>query len=154
MFMIAITIILALMVLLMFTLPRTDWDPYVPEIFKITTIRHVNEQGKLNYDSYMVVANTGSSAFKNKELYARTWRNGRELDCAIPTMNGHDFIDGSHHFGVQNLAGFGAKGTLWNPGALIWIDYKDATFRPGDMVQFEVYDSTTKKIISRHLYRA
>lgn len=151
---IAITIILAAMFLLMFQMPRMDWDPFVPEIFKITTIRHVNEKGKPNLDSYMVVQNTGTVSYQNKNLTARTYRNGKELTCAIPTMNGHDFIDGSHHFGVQNLAGFGAEGTLWNPNAMIWIDFTDGTFRPGDIVQFEVYDRVTGKILSRHLYRA
>lgn len=142
------------MVLLMFQMPRMDWDPFVPEIFRITTIRHTNEQGKLNFDSYMVVVNAGTENYQNKNLSARTWRNGKELSCAIPTMNGHDFIDGAHHFGVQNLAGQGAKGKLWYPAAMIWIDYKDGTFRPGDMVQFEVYDKVTGKILSRHLYKA
>jgi len=129
-------------------------DPEVPAIFKITKIRHTNENGALNYDSYMVVINSGGTGYKNKNLYAKTYRNGIVLDCVISTINGQKFIDGTHHFGVQNLAGFGAKGATWYPNAMIWIDYKDKTFHPGDEITFEVFDNTTNQIISRHMYRA
>jgi len=130
------------------------FDNSVPATFQITKIRHVNEHGYRNYDSYVVIMNTGTAGYKNRNLYAKTYRNGVELNCRIPTMNGHDFIDGAPHYDVQNLAGLGAEGSTWYPTASIWIDYEDHTFHPGDRVMFEVYDNTTKRIISRHTYTA
>ncbi|MDP2797362.1 MAG: type IV pilin [Methanoregula sp.] len=151
---IAITMMLAVLVLLLFHMPSFALlDSEVPAIFKITKIRHTNEKGILNYDSYMVVINSGGTGYENQNLYAKTYKNGIPLDCVISTMNGHDFIS-SQHFGVQNLAGFGAKGVTWYPNAMIWIDYTDKTFHPGDEVTLEVFDNTTNKIISRHMYTA
>jgi hypothetical protein len=153
--MIVVTILLACILLSQSDMLHFAWeDAEVPAIFKITKIRHTNENGVLNYDSYMVVINSGATAYKNQDLYAKTYRNGILLDCIISTINGQKFIDGSHHFGVQNLAGFGAKGATWYPNAMIWIDYKDKTFHPGDEITFEVFDSTTDQIISRHMYLA
>lgn len=146
---------LAVLVLLLFQMPDLfllqDCD--VPAIFKITTIRHTNENGNLNYDSYMVVVNSGGNGYENQNLYAKTYKNGTLLNCVISTMNGHDFIS-SQHFGVQNLAGFGAKGATWYSNAMIYIDYTDKTFHPGDEVTLEVFNSTTNQIISRHIYTA
>ena len=93
----------------------------------------MNENGKLNYDSYMVVVNSGAEGYENQNLYAKTYKNDIPLDCVISTMNGHDFIS-SQHFGMQNLAGFGARGATWYSNAMIWIDYEDKTFHPGDEV--------------------
>jgi len=144
---IAITLILAMLVLLFFHMP--DFEPHdteVPAIFKITTILHGT-----NFDSSMVVKNTGSIGYQNQNLYAKTYKNGLPLDCIIPTMNGHDFIS-SHHFGIQYIAGMTKQ--TWNVDQSIRIDYKDRTFHPGDKITFEVYDSTTEQILSRHTYCA
>lgn len=145
---------LAVLVLLLFQMPHFGLlDSEVPAIFEINKIRHTNEKGILNYDSYMVVINSGSIGYENQNLYAKTYKNGIPLNCIISTMNGNKFIS-SQHFGVQNLAGFGAKGATWYPNAMIWIDYTDKTFHPGDEITFEVFNKTTNKIISRHMYIA
>jgi hypothetical protein len=149
--MLVITLILAALVLLMMVQLPSMYDQSVPAIFKITKIRHVNEQGNWNLDSYMVVMNTGTSGYKNKNLYAKTYRNGVELNCRIPTLNGEAFIDGSRHYDVQYLR---SRGLIWYPASSIGIDYKDGTFHPGDSVTFEVYDNSTKQIISRDTYTA
>jgi len=145
--MLVVTFILAALVLLMMVQLPYMYDQSVPEIFKITKIEH----GGQNYDSYMVVMNTGTTGYKNKNLYALTYRNGVELNCQIPTLYGYDFIHGSHHYGVKNLL---SSGLTWYPAFSIGIDYNDRTFHPGDIVTFEVYDNTTKQIISRHTYTA
>jgi flagellin-like protein len=149
---IGITFILAILVLLIcggFRLPAGDTS--VPAIFVITKIRHTNPQGILDYDSYMVVQNTGTIAYDNRKLYARTYRNGVHLPCDIPTMNGNDFLP-THHYGIQTLGGFGSHDFLWYPDATIAINFAKGTFHPGDTVQFEVYDRTTQKTISRDTY--
>jgi hypothetical protein len=143
----AILFILALLVLLLFQMPNITWqEPGVPEIFKITNIIH-----DTNFDSSMIVKNAGTVGYKNKNIYAKTYRNGVELDCIIPTLNGNKFIS-SHHFGIQYIAGM--SGQTWYSDASIRIDYADRTFHPGDLVTFEVFDNTTKRIISRSAYRA
>jgi len=149
---IAITLSLAVLVLLLFHIPNfTLQDAEVPAIFKITLVRHTNENGNLNYDSYMVVKNSGETDYKTLDLYAKTYRNGILLNSVIETMNAQNFIS-SHHFGVQYIKGL--KRETWNDGQSIGIDYKDRTFQPGDEVTFEVYDKTTDQIISRHKYIA
>ncbi|MDO8874389.1 MAG: hypothetical protein Q7V05_16945 [Methanoregula sp.] len=144
---IAITMMLAVLVLLLFHMPSFALlDSEVPAIFKITKITHGTK-----FDSIMIVKNTGSIGYKNQNLYAKTYKNGIPLDCVISTMNGHDFIS-SHHFGIQNIKGMSGK--TWYANLAISINYKDRTFHPGDEVTFEVYDNTTNKIISRHMYTA
>ena len=142
--------VLAVLILLLchipnFALPDTE----APAIFKITNIRHTNENGILNYDSYMVVINSGEITYNTQNLYAKTYRNGILLDSVITTMNGHDFIS-SHHFGIQYIVGM--TGQKWNSQQRIGIDFKDRTFHPDDVVIFEVYDITTDQIISRDTY--
>jgi len=150
---VTITILLAVLVLLLFQLPDfTIRDQEVPALFQIIKIRHLDERGNNNLDSYMVVMNRAASNYNSRNLFAKTYRNGVLLDCEIPTLNGEDFIAHSHHYNVQYLSG--AKGNTWYAGATIAIDYKDGTFSPGDLVQFEVYESKTNQIISRHMFRA
>ncbi len=135
------------MILLLFHLPQfTLEETGVPAIFKITKITHGS-----NFESTMVVKNTDTIGYKNKNLYARTYKNGLPLYCKIPTINGHDFIS-SHHFGVQYISGM--SGPTWYPNWAISINYKDKTFHPGDDITFEVYNNSTDQIISRHTYRA
>jgi flagellin-like protein len=146
---IGITFILAMLVLLMclgFQIPHGD--PSVPAIFVISKIQHVNPHGVLDYDSYMIVTNSGKIPYDNRKLYAKTFRNGALLPCIIPTLNGHDFIP-LHPYGIQTLGGLGSHNYYWYPGQTINIDYSKGTFHPADIVRFEVYDRRTNIIISR-----
>jgi hypothetical protein len=151
--MLAITLILAVLVLLMFHLPYMYTDTSVPAIFQITEIRHTASSGGLKYDSYMVVMNTGSMPYRNGNLYGMIYRDTDDLVCRIETFNGHDFIP-THHVKIQTLGGPGTQGITWDPFEMIAIDFKDGTFHPGNQVTLEVYDNTTKKIVSRHSYTA
>lgn len=147
--MIAATIILAALLLMqLIQLPAFLAREEVPMVFEITLLRHTNEHGVLNYDSYLVVKNIGDRAYDNRKLYAKTYRNGKLLPCFIPTINGHDFIP-TNHFGIQNLGGYGTNNYRWYPQSTIFVDYTDKTFHPGDVVQFEVYDRDTNQIISQ-----
>ncbi|MDD1694112.1 MAG: hypothetical protein LUQ71_05255 [Methanoregula sp.] len=149
--MLAITIILAALVLLTaFQVPNLWHEPEIPTVFEITNIKHLQENG-VDYDSYMIVKNIGKTAYDNRNLYAKTYRNGIHLSCDIPTMNGNDFLP-THHYGIQNMRGFGSHDFLWSPDATIGINYAKGTFHPGDIVQFEVYDKDTHQIISRDTY--
>ncbi len=156
---VSITIILAAMVLLLMVQLPSIYDDSVPAIFKITNIRHVDDHGTLNYDSYLVMVNAGSSGYLNKNLNVKTYVNDDPVNARIVTLNAHAFCS-TIHSGVETIGGTGSTGSelsslsKWYPGQHIAIDYSHDTFHPGDMVKIEVYDTPTQQIISRHTYRA
>ena len=151
--MVAITIILALLVLLLFTLPSMNIElSPIPAIFVITTIESVDEiTGHPNDDSRVILQHTGTENYENKNLKAVFYRNGALVNCNIETMNGHDFISTSH-FGVQWMGGTGCSGSTWAPAEMIALDFTDGTFFPADTVQVDIADTASGRIISRHTY--
>jgi len=151
--MIVIVFVVAALILLLFPGIPGFYDGAAPSPIKITKIRHVNEKGVLNNDSYMVLMNTGTTGYSNANIYAQTYRNGELLACSIKTMNGHSYIS-THHYHIQNMGGQGSCGATWDPGEMVSIDYADRTFHRGDVVTFEVYDTVTGQIISRHTVTA
>lgn len=157
--MVALTIILAALVLLLMVQLPHMYDNTVPAVFKITGIRHVDDHGVMNYDSYMTLVNAGTSGYVNKNLYVRTYVNDCEVDARIETLNGHAFCS-TIHTGVERIGGTGTTGSessslsKWYPAQHIWIDYSFGTFHPGDLVKIEVFDTRTGQILSRHTWRA
>jgi hypothetical protein len=151
---VAITIILALFILLLFWIPPLTFDfSPVPSIIVITTIQNTDEiTNQLNYDSRVILLHRGTLTYPNKNLKAKFFKNGQLVNANIETMNGHDFISTSH-VGVQYMGGSGCSGTTWEPGEKIVIDFTDGTFRPGDNVQVDITDIITGKTLSRHIYR-
>jgi hypothetical protein len=107
----------------------------------------------------MVLINKGSSNYKNQKLYAKTYVNGIEVNCKIPTLNADAFCHSSH-IGVERIGGLGSAGSMlsskavWCPNQYLWIDYSRDTFHPGDTVKIEIFDTVTNTIISRDTYRA
>jgi hypothetical protein len=149
---VAVTIILAALVLLMIPqLPHLTVDADIPVIFEIANIRHTDKNGKFNLESYMVVKNSGKIPYDNRKLYAKTYRNGKQLSCTIPSINFQAFIH-NHPYGIETIGGAGTDNFAWSPGAMLWIDFNQGTFRPGDSVRFEVYNKETNQIISRDTY--
>jgi flagellin-like protein len=134
-------------------LPSLGDDP-VPTVYEITSVRHTNEYGVLNYDSYVVLTNTGTVARKNKDLFVKTFVNGFETQCNIPTLNGEQFCN-SVHTDVATIGGLGARGSptnslsRWYPTHQLAIDYENGMFHPSDTITIDVYDRTTGKIVSR-----
>ena len=160
--MVVITIILAAIILAtIWMLPSLMGDNGgVPAIFKITRISHIDDAtGLLDYDSYMVLVNAGTSGYQNHNLFAKTYVNGIQIDSRITTLNADAFCH-SVHTGVERIGGQGSRGSMldtnaqWYPGQHLWIDYSHDSFHPGDTVKFEVFDTTTKLIISRHEFLA
>jgi flagellin-like protein len=156
--MIGITFILAILVLLMclgFRFPQGDTQ--VPDIFKIIYVNHFDKNGKLDYNSYVTLINTGKRSYRNKYLYVKLFVNNIPSNAKLPTLNGYAFCN-SDHTGVKNIGGPGTKGNMeysisrWYEGQEIFIDYNDGTFHPGDTICIEVYDSVTGEIISRDTY--
>ncbi|MFA5222518.1 MAG: hypothetical protein WC391_09580 [Methanoregula sp.] len=149
---VAITLIMAAFILAMvLQWPHHPGNDETPAIFKITKVRHTNEYGNLNYESYVVVINSGTEAYDNRKLYAKIYRNGELLPSIIPSINCQEFID-HHPNGIKTIGGPGTTNFEWGPGAMIAIDFSQRTFMPGDRVCFEVYNKDTGRIISRDTY--
>jgi hypothetical protein len=148
---IAITILLAAFVLLLFHLP--SFESYTPAFIEIDNVYHNNEHGSLTYDSRVVLFHNGTVRIENDSLNASFFRNGTLVPCIISTMNGHNFIS-THHFGVQTMGGMGCSGIFWEPHARIAIDFSDGTFHPGDTIRVDIYSKTTNRLISRYSYIA
>ena len=152
---VAVTILLALLVLLMIKVQPFAWtlEKEIPEIFTITSIESIDEiTGHLNFDSRVILLHTGQITYQNKNLKANFFKNGQPVSSTIITMNGHDFI-GTSHYGVQWMGGSGCSEATWSPGERICIDFTDGTFHPGDRVQVDIIDKNMDIIISRHVYR-
>ena len=146
---VAITVILALLLWLMLHIPL--WPSFSkgpPEIFAITELKHHSETGKLNYDSRVTIMHTGTAVYRSNDLRAEIFVNDQPTHANIMTMNAHLFIS-SYHIGVQRLWGIGSTGHYWYPGAPIYLDLTDGTFRPGDLVRLDVYHKEHGGIISR-----
>ncbi len=151
---VAITLLLALLVLLLFSLPTWSMDE-PPAIFVIRAIDHRSdrEPHALNFDSRVILVNNGTGTYRNADLSAVFYRNQAPMSAMIATMNGHEFIS-TRHYGVQWIGGSGCSDATWTPGETIIIDFTDGTFHPGDRVQVDIIEATSNRTISRHRYTA
>jgi len=154
---IAITILLALLVLLMLRFPEFSWNApsEPPEIIIITSVYHVSDRppNAMNYDSRVILRHNGTERLENDALAAAFYRNEEPVNCRIETLNGHLFIS-TRHYGVEVMWGSGCSGTYWNPGEKTGIDFTDGTFRPGDRVRVDVIEKSTGNVVSRHTFTA
>ncbi len=152
---IAITLLLALLVLLLFHLPPLEWSSGIPAIFIITSIHHESDRypHPLNYDSRIILRHSGTQQMRNDDLEARIYRNGVQLRINLSTLNGHNFI-GTHHDGAQWIGGSGCQGEFWSPGESLIIDLTDGTIRPGDAIRVDVLRRLEERVVSRHTYTA
>jgi flagellin-like protein len=156
--MIAITMVIAMLVLLLclgFQMPHADTP--VPLIFQITNVVHTDLHGNMNRESYLVLKNIGRNSYPNKRLSLKLYVNDVPANIYIPTLNSDNLIHGPHH-GFKNLGGLGTTGARnkedgrWYPDQMIWIDFNEGTFGPGDILRIEIYDETTGKILSGDTY--
>jgi hypothetical protein len=147
---VAITLLLALLVLLLCPTLQFDFGEVTrpPAFIEILSVIHTNEQGALNYDSRVVLLHNGTKEYPNDDMTATFYRNGKKLSCTIETLNGYNFIK-THHFGVQTIGGTGCRGDKWNPHEKIVIDFTDGTFHPGDTITVEIYQKPKNLLISR-----
>jgi hypothetical protein len=145
-------VLLVLLMCLGFEMPHGDAQ--VPAIFKITNVVHTNQYGKMNKESYLVLTHRGKQNYRNRYLYVTLYVNDIQADLDLPTLNG-DASCHLHHHGFQNIGGLGCDGGMsdpaaqWYPDQMIWIDFNNGMFGPGDTIRIEVYDGLTGKIISR-----
>lgn len=143
---VAITFILAALVLLMIPgLPDFSSDK-IPVVFEIVEMKYT-KTGSWKYENKLIVKNSATTAYDNRKLYAITYRNGERLACVIPAINFQYYIN-NKPTGIRTIGGMGTNDFSWIPDASVFIDYSQGTFRPGDTIRFEVYDRETNRIIS------
>ncbi|MBT8507801.1 hypothetical protein AZH53_05135 [Methanomicrobiaceae archaeon CYW5] len=142
---VAITVILALLVLLIpihfpvFSLPE---EP--PVVFAITKIT----SDPPDYESRIYLTHVGDTAFPNAPLCAEIYIDGKRVPCVITTLRTTDFI-ATHHYGVQTLKGPGGQDATWEPREMLRIDLSDGTIRPGDAVRVDILTSEDDSLVSR-----
>lgn len=147
---VAITVVLVAIVALLLHLFPFDLGMVPPSFLQIHRVYHLDERGHLNYDSRIILINTGMREFQNNDLRAEFFRNGLKIPAVIETMNGDLFIS-SHHYGIQTMGGLGCSGPTWLPNEKISIDFSDGTFHPGDTIRIDVFHKRDGKMISRHV---
>jgi len=151
---VAITVMLAALVALLIDLP--SFSPGIigtPSFLQILGIYHNDEQGRLNYDSRIILINNGSDSLGNKNLTAEFYRNGIKIPVVVETMNGDLFIS-TRHYGIQTMGGLGCSGPTWLPKEKISLDFSDGTFHPGDTIRIDIFSKTSGRLVSRDTFIA
>lgn len=142
---VAITVILAIILLAMFHPPNLDWE-YTerPAIFSIESI----SSSAPTFESQIFLRNVEKKDYQNRELSAKIYCNDKLLPCTILTLNTFDFIS-TAHYGVKNLKGEGGKGDTWNYNQMLRIDLSDGFIHPGDVIRVDIIRTATDTVISR-----
>lgn len=157
--MIALTILLAALVLLM-ALQFADIAPCqdIPDFLKISRVTYTLSADGVNYVGIVVIMNTGDENLRNRFLKVKTYVNDQPADCRVPTLN-NDLFCSSDHSGVARLHGVGTWGNRNSPLAVwsaddseISIEYEKGKVEPGDRVTLEFIDTRTGQLVSRDTY--
>jgi len=153
--MVALVVLLAVLVALLFKMPSFDVGSLVtPSFLQILQVLHTDEKnGLLNYDSRVILVHNGTDSLENNLLRAEFYRNGTKISAVIETMNGDRFIS-TRHFGVQTLGGSGSRGDTWEPREKILIDFSDRTFHPGDRIRVDIFLTSSESLVSSHSFIA
>ena len=145
--MVIVTILLAVAVLLALQYPTIlleATNTTTPLVLKITSAISTEP----DYKSILLLTNIDTKSFENDDYYAEIFRNGEQMNCVIQTLNARNFIS-TCHTGVQTISGPGCIGGPWNVGAQGKFDLSDRSFRPGDTIRVDIYDTSSKTLFSR-----
>ena len=147
---VAVTVLLAAAVFAvffgLFPVPYVDEEP--PEILKIISVSHFNDNKELTYAGVLTLKNIDYDSLQNRDYGIWISVNGVQQNVVIETLNSRDFI-GTHHYGVRLIKGAGPQGDIWESGNRGVIDIQDKMIQAGDLVTVEVYRLADEKIISR-----
>jgi hypothetical protein len=151
--MVAVTVILAAIVLALLLLWPHPCDPFPSALVRVVEVHDYDEAGTvLNYDSRVLLRNLGSRDLPNRPLTAAFYCDGVHVDCVLRTFHGEDLIP-THHFGIERIQGAGCRGETWEVGTSVLIDFTDRTFMPGTTVRVDIIDTGTGCVISRDFFR-
>ena len=148
--MVALTVILAALILLCFHLPDMDWEyTEPPVIFRIEQITSPQP----TFESLIYLRNVVEKDYPNRELSAKIYSNDELLPCTILTLNTHDFIS-TAHYGVSTLSREGGNGDFWHYNQLLRIDISNGYIHPGDEVRVDIIETESGTVISRDAIEA
>lgn len=152
---VAVAVILVAVIAVLFSgaLDFVEVKEATPEILKIMSISHTNDNGKLTYASSVTLRNVGFVEIQNSDHGIHLYVNDVKKNAVIETLQGHDFIS-THHNGVRYLKGQGPIGKTWAPAEFGTVDFSEYTIKPKDLVRIEVYNTTTEDIVSISEMRA
>ncbi len=146
----ALTILLAVVIasVLFGLIPFTAGEEETPEILKIVSISHNNDDGKLTYAGVIRLRNIGYEDIENSAHGLYLSINGERVPAVVETLSAREFIP-THHYGVRLLKGPGPTGDFWESNFIGFVDVSDEMILPGDLVTVEIYEKKTGLIISR-----
>lgn len=148
--MVAITVILAALILLCFHLPDMNWDyTEPPVIFRIEQIT----SHQPTYESLVYLRNVVEKDYPNRDLSAKIYSNDELLPCTIETLHTSDFIS-THHYGVSTLSREGGNGDFWHYNQLLRIDISNGYIHPGDEIRVDIIETESGTVISRDTMEA
>ena len=151
--MVAVTVILAVILLAHALWLPHFCDPFPPATFQVVAVHDYDEDGTvLNYDSRVLIRNLGTRNVPNRAITAAFYSDGIRIDCRLVNFHGEDDVP-SHHFGIQRVQGAGCRGETWEVGTSVLIDFTDRTFMPGKTVRVDVIDLRTDCVVSSHSFR-
>lgn len=151
-----LTVILTMIILalLLGMMPSTITYPdEIPEILKVTEIRHTDDKGKTTYASIVRLKHVGTIPLNNNDHNAELYVNGVKKYAIITTLQGGKFIS-TGHYGVATLSGTGITGYEWLPGEWGLINFGDQTILPNDMVEIRIICISTNKTVSKSVMTA
>ena len=152
---VAVTVILAAIIAaLLFWLPHLC-DPFPPSVIRIVGFHDYDDRSGnlLNYDSRILLRNSGTENLPNRQLTAAFYCDGVRVRCNLESFHGEDTPGGSIHTGYEKIKGEGCRGETWESGASVLIDFNNGAFRPGQLVRVEIIDIGTGCVISRDSFQ-
>ncbi|MEN6342161.1 MAG: type IV pilin [Methanospirillum sp.] len=152
--MVAVTVILAAIILALLSWLPHLCDPFPPSVIKIEEIHDYNEAGtKLTYASRVLLRNFGTKDLPNRQITGAFYSDGKRVQCTMKSFHGEDYPDGFHRSGFKTMGGEGCRGLTWEAGASVLIDFNERTFMPGQTVRVDIIDSGTGCVISSDSFR-
>ncbi len=125
-------------------------NPFIPppEILKIISVDHNNENGERTFASSVTLQNIGTKALQNSDYRAEIYINDKKQRVIIDTLQAHEFID-THHYGIGTLSGSGPTGYTWGPGDHGVFNLKDKMIHPGDLLRIDIIYKEDDSVYSR-----
>jgi len=119
-----------------------------PEILKIISVDHNNENGERTFASKVTLQNIGTKALQNSDYRAEIYINDKKQKIVIDTLKADDFIP-TKHYGVSKIYGIGPLGYTWEPGKKGVFDLKDKMIHPGDLLRIDIIYKEDDSVYSR-----
>ncbi len=152
--MVAVTVLLAAIILALLSWLPHLCDPFPPSIVKIELVHDYYKGGtKLTYASRVLLRNCGTRDIPNRQITGAFYCDGKRVQCTMKSFHGEDYPDGFHRSGFRTMGGLGCRGETWESGGEVLIDFNERTFMPGQTVRVDIIDIGTGCVISSDSFK-